>query len=187
MASIASKVKMQYDTRSVRKFEAYFHQPQKKRGRPKKKKHKRGRPTKKARDDANSPAAKQQMMSQAEPGDVIDLTVKQRAKLDARLEGTLAKQQLQQSNKRINWDSPQFFERRKRYADSWSNENDLFKTGESFGAFCERMGIDRNVLSRYLRGKYKTDCVIARGRKTLLPYHVMRHLIEGNYCLRHVC
>ena len=127
------------------------------------------------------------MMSQSEPGDVIDLTVKQRAKLDARLEGTLAKQRLQ-SRKRINWDSPQYFELRKRYADSWTHENDLFKTGESFGAFCERMGIDRNVLSRYLRGKYKTDCVVARGRKTLLlPYHVMRHLIEGNSCLRHVC
>ena len=39
MASSASKAMLQYDAQSVRKFEAYFHQPpQKKRGRPKKKK-----------------------------------------------------------------------------------------------------------------------------------------------------
>ena len=120
-------------------------------------------------------------MSQSKSGDVIDLTVKQREKLDARLERALAKQKMPLRTKRINWDSPIYFERRKRYADSWSNQNDLFKKGESFFSFCERMGIDRNVLSRYLRGKYKTDRIVARGRKTLLPIHVMRHLIEGNF------
>ena len=176
---MASSEEMQYDACSVRKFQEYFLQPAKKRGRPKKKK--RGRPKKMSPEECAA-LEKQTMMQQQEPGEVIDLTVKQREQLDARLEGTIRDLHLPVKKKaHINWDSPKYFELRKRFADSWTDKNDLYKEGECFGKFVKRCGIDRNVLRRYMKGKYKSDREIARGRKTLLPVHVMRHLIEGLY------
>ena len=172
----SSEAMMQYDAGSVRKFEQYFVQPPKKRGRPKKKK--RGRPKKMSPQECDS-LEKQTMMTQDEPN-VIDLTFKELDELDARLEGTIRDMHLPVAKKnRINWDSPKYFELRKRFADSWTDKNDLFKEGESFTKYVKRCDIDRNVLKRYMKGKYITDREIARDRKTLLPVHVMRHLIEG--------
>ena len=110
----------------------------------------------------------------------IELTKKEKERLDARLEGTLAKRPRGPSM-RINWDLPQNFKLRRRLADSWTNKNDLYVAGDSFGAFCTKTAIDRNVLKRYLQGKYLKSNQLSsrRGRPTLLAESVMRHLCEG--------
>ena len=173
MVSSASD-ELQYDCKSIRKFENYFIKPKPKRGRPKKRK--RGRKPKKKAQSAN---AKQTMMS--EGSNEISLTGKQKELLDARLEGSLRKlARTSEKPTRINWDKGEHAVLRKRYADSWFKSTDLFKKGESFRQFCKRMGIDRTVLKRYLKGKYvDQEMDNRRGRKTALSSSVMRHLCEG--------
>ena len=168
---------LQYDDGSKEQFETYFIKP-KKRGRPKNKK-KRGRPKAKV----VKAEKKQAMMQQSESGHEgapIDLTAKQKDELDARLEGTVAKSR-RQKLQRINWDAPDYSELRQMIADSWVKKNNLYSQGESFGRFCHRMGIDRNVLKRYLNGKYVRPELrkVKRGRPSLLTESVMRHLCEG--------
>ena len=174
--------KLEYDVASKTKFETYFTKP-KKRGRPPPKK-RRGRPKKKV-----AVVQQRQSMMEQDSADqdgeeggqpVIDLTGKQMDELDARLEGTVAKCR-RTTAERINWDSPDYSILRDIIAKSWDKKNNLYSQGESFGRFCKRMGINRNVLQRYLEGKYKHPELRAkrRGRPSLLTESVMRHLCEG--------
>ena len=178
----AATEQLQYDCNSVRKFEDYFIKPKAKRGRPKKRK--RGRKPKKKKQPVNN--GKQTMMS--EGSNEISLTSKQKAELDARLEGSLRKlARTSEVAKRINWDKGEHAVLRKRYADSWFKSTDLFKKGESFRQFCKHMGIDRTVLKRYLKGKYiSQEMENRRGRKSALSTSVMRHLCEGKLTIVHV-
>lgn len=176
---------LRYDRNSIDRFEEYFATPPapRSRGRPKKKTHtkKRGRP---AKQKGPQTFQAQTMMTQVvgQP-EVIDLTAKDNDKLDARLEGALAKRSRTSLHKqRTNWDTPPNFALRKRIADSWTTKSDLYTLGDSFGGFCVKMGIHRNVLKRYMQGKYlknQSRVQISRGRPTLLKESVMRHLCEG--------
>ena len=171
---------MKYD---VRAFEDFFNRP-KKRGRPKKKK--RGRPKKKQK------ACK----SKKKQTQIIDLTAnngtdkhgnvkKGGIVLKARLEGVIATEANHDNSPaaRINWDTPENSARRKRFADSWTHQNDLYRPGDSFQNFCNRCAIHRNVLKRFLIGKYQVEEVgptkQGRGKPSLLSKTVMRHLCEG--------
>ena len=181
--SPASSYKLlQYDAQSKKAFADYFLKPQtkkRKRGRPKKRK--RGR-RKQVHVDLTKPQ-KQTMMDSA-GNEVIDLlTRKDKDDLDARLEGNLRKN-ARSNQKRINWDKGVHAEFRKQCADSWFKRNDLYKEGESFNRFCKRCGIDKGVLRRYMKSKYIKNCLTKkRGRPSLLPMSVMKHLCEGIYCL----
>ena len=162
-----------YDREDKERFYNYFLKPPAKRGRPKKKKRRGGRPRKKT----GKKEASQTMID----GNVDALTPKQKADLDARLEEAL-KQTKANTQKRINWDLPDNAKLRQRIADSWTNKNDLYEDGETFSKFCKRVGIDRNVLTRFLKRDPKKTRK-KRGRPSQLRESVMRHLCEGNICL----
>lgn len=161
-----------YDREDKERFYNYFLKPPAKRGRPKKKKRRGGRPRKKT----GKKEASQTMID-----GVDSLTPKQKADLDARLEEAL-KQTKTNTQKRINWDLPDNAKLRQRIADSWTNKNDLYEDGETFSKFCKRVGIDRNVLTRFLKRDPKKTRK-KRGRPSQLRESVMRHLCEGNICL----
>ena len=161
-----------YDREDKERFYNYFLKPPAKRGRPKKKKRRGGRPRKKT----GKKEASQTMID-----GVDSLTPKQKADLDARLEEAL-KQTKANTQKRINWDLPDNAKLRQRIADSWTNKNDLYEDGETFSKFCKRVGIDRNVLTRFLKRDPKKTRK-KRGRPSQLRESVMRHLCEGNICL----
>ena len=161
-----------YDREDKERFYNYFLKPPAKRGRPKKKKRRGGRPRKKT----GKKEASQTMID-----GVDSLTPKQKADLDARLEEAL-KQTKTNTQKRINWDLPDNAKLRQRIADSWTNKNDLYEDGETFSKFCKRVGIDRNVLTRFLKRDPK-KARKKRGRPSQLTESVMRHLCEGNICL----
>ena len=114
-------------------------------------------------------------------GNVDSLTPKQKADLDARLEEAL-KQTKPNTQKRINCDLPDNVKLRQHIADSWTNKNGLYEDGETFSKFCKRVGIDRNVLTRFLKRDPKKTRK-KRGRPSQLRESVMRHLCEGNICL----
>ena len=172
---------LRYGHQSVKGFERYFQIPPVKRGRgrPKgSKKKQRGRP-KVAHTEAEAAAPKQTMFDLTKENELIDLTVKQADALDARLEGTLAKDERSKA-KRINWDEAPHSQLRQRLANAWTKKNDVYSTGDSFGRFCIKVNIDRNVLHRFLNGKYKDNVQAkSRGRPSLLSKSVMRHLCEG--------
>ena len=175
---MASSSLLTYDKASVQRFEKYFTKPPRKRGRPRKKKGKVGRPRGKKATSKHC----QTMVSMDDQ--CIDLTVKSNSTLDARLEGVCAKQLLLNQEggiARINWDQPQRDDLRLRIADSWYLKCDLYQKGESFNKFCIRLAIDRNVLRRFLTGKYSSiqKQLKARGRPALLSKSVMKHLCEG--------
>ena len=167
------------------RFEKYFETPPVKRGRgrPKgvKKKKTSGRP-KIICIDCEGPSTPKQTMLSRTPSKTIDLTVKQAEELDARLEGSVEKKKREQTH-RINWDDAKHAPLRKRIADSWMQKNDLYCAGDSFGRFYIKMHIHRNVLKRYLDGKYLGDKVKSRGRPSLLCKNVMQHLCEGAFNL----
>ena len=169
MASVSNV--LMYDAHSKQKFVNYFIRPPLKRGRPKKKS-RGGRPKKKKK-------VKQKNQTMVSRENFVDMTTKVDPHLDARIEGQVAKMK-QTVTKRINWDLPANAKLRARIADSWKSKKDLYNKGESFGRFCIRMNIDRNVLKRFLQasstGKKSQQ---GRGRPPLLPPHVMRHLCEG--------
>ena len=189
---------LRYGSKSVQRFETYFTPPKKKRGRPKKKK--RGAKKKTAKRLRTS--EKQIMLGQTDDN-TVDLTnAKELDDLDARLEGVVAKDR-RSTGSRINWDKEPNASLRIRIADSWTKKNDLHEEGESFNRFCNRMGIHRNVLTRFLEGKYfcilyiimndgdylnMTICFAgkykgakakSRGRPSLLSESVMRHMCES--------
>ena len=179
---MSSRRKLHYGASSKASFENYFAKPAK-RGRPKKKK-KRGRPKKKAK-------SKQQKIAIDLTGNSppADITARSGEALQARLAGELLREtSLRSRRTRTNWDTPANAARRKRYADSWTSKNDLYREGESFQRFCDRLAIDRNVLRRYINTKYAAPATTAtdratprrgRGRPSLLSESVMRHLCEG--------
>lgn len=176
---MSSKKKMQYDAASVESFQNFFHKP-KKRGRPKKKK--RGRPKSKKKKTSKA-KAKQIPIVDLTGKTLVDLSVASATALKARLAGVMLND-AKTTHRRVNWDVKENFERRQRYADSWTKKIDLFRAGESFQNFCDRCGIDRNVLRRYIAGKYSQQVVgmtkpRGRGKPSLLPESVMRHLCEG--------
>ena len=143
--------------RSVAAFEAYF-APPKKRGRPSKKRRKR-KTAKKAKEAATT--------NDTSVGKMVH----------NKLEGHVAKK-VRQKSKRTNWDVGAAKELRERLAQSWTARNDLYNEGETFAAFCERNGINRHVLKRFLdRPEDKQPG--SRGRPTLLSNSVMRHLCES--------
>lgn len=145
---------MQYDSNSIKRFQDYFVPPKPKAGRRRKKK--RGRPKR-----AATPVQKKQcMINLADEDDTIDLTQtpKDRDQLDARLEGVVNRSK-RSPDERINWDVEPYFSIRKNIADSWVNKNNLYTYGDSFNKFCIKMGIDRNVLKRYMCGKWRVHYV----------------------------
>ena len=179
MASSSSKPQLQYDAHSKSKFVNYFTKPKAKRGRPKKRK-RRGRPKKEV-VDLTQPT--QTMMNSTDNNVLDKLTPKDADDLDARLEGSIRKAR-RTTQKRINWDVGEHAIFRKRCADSWFRCNDLYEQGESFHRFCNRVAIDRNVLRRYMKGKYVENSLRQRrGRPSLLPVSVMRHLCEGLFVM----
>ena len=122
------------------------------------------------------------MVNIDEKSEVIDLTCKQSATLQAELEGAVAKANRNKCQ-RINWDTPENSALRQRIADSWTSKNDLYVDNTwSYGKFCLSTGIDRNVLLRHLTKQKAKAPTKQRGRKALLSESVMRHIIEG-YCL----
>ena len=180
---------LQYDARSVAKFKRYFKKPVAKRGRPKKRK--RGRPKKKSQCKNASPKKQCMLDNPTNASSVIDLTTKKQEQLDARLEGDVALIKLAKCGvyKHINWDTPRNKVYRNRIAKSWTTRTDIYREGDSFKRFCTRTVIDRGVLSRFLKNKYKQNVPEKkRGRRTLLPMSVMRHICEGAFmcmmCLR---
>lgn len=168
--------------KKVTTIDEYFPKP-KKRGRPAKRKSKRGRPKKATAKKTDRKQTR--MVQNADEPDIVDLTVKAKSGLDARLEGIIAKANMQKGTPagrfaRINWDDDVHMPLRKRIADSWVNKNDLYKDEkESFRKFAVRNGIDRNVLRRFLDVKPKTKKK-TRGRPTHIERNVMRHLCEGS-------
>ena len=187
---------LRYGVSSKKRFKTYFSPApvKRSRGRPKgSSKRSRGRP--KTAPVKEEPVTKRQAMIDMTKDDdaapVIDLTVKQAEELDARLEKTLSKTNM--TRERVNWDVAPFCSRRKRFADSWTNKNDLYCKGDSFGKFCIKTNIDRNVLRRYLAGKYKKEQESGqaskdqRGRPSFLTASVMRHLCEGWYLFCYAC
>ena len=175
-----------YDSSSVRAFLDYFHKPRRKRGRPKKKK--------KARAIVNlcTPPKKQKQSfvtnkkNVCNVADAVDLTVKQKEGLVATLEGAVAGVHKINNLTRVNWDTEENAKYRERVASSWLAKNDLYSNPKwSMRRYCVSTGIDRNVLNRYLQQKRgieqhagHTKCSL-RGRPTLLPENVMRHICEG--------
>ena len=168
---------LQYNDAEKQNFKQYFLQPQKK-GRPKKRK--RGRPKKKKAIDLTNCAPSSK--------DTVDLTQHGKAVLGAHLEGAIETERREET-KRVNWDDKEHAALRKRYAASWLNKNDMYRRGESYNLFCKRCAIPRSVLSRFmLLQKIGAQAPAAcskpvtkrgRGRPSLLPKDVMRHICEG--------
>ena len=93
-----------YDVEDKKRFREYFIQPPAKRGRPKKNGN-RGRPPKKSKQPSQSMMV-HDLTTDGDDGSV-DLVAKDKADLDARLEGMLARAKREQSKqKRTNWDTP---------------------------------------------------------------------------------
>ena len=188
----ASK-ELKYGEQDKPSFKAYFLKPKKKAGRPKKRK--RGRPAKKAKKK-NADNAKQRTLQT--DANTVDLTKHGSAVLGAHLEGSIEAEKREQKF-RINWDDKDHAPLRKRYADSWMNRNDLFREGESYAMFCKRCAINRNVLSHYMLlqkigagvekagTKKPVSMKKSRGRPSLLPKNIMRHICEGTFlfCSEH--
>lgn len=149
------------------RFIGYFGKPKRQRGRPKKRKRKRGRPNYlKTKRERNNEAQRVQNGKD-----------KEKARLQSTFEGVIA-QGRGRVKSRINWDTPGRIQLRERIADSWNNKDDMYRAGECFTKFCKRVGIDVNSLRRFL--KIKDNYIPKkRGRKTLLPENVMRHICEG--------
>ena len=113
----------------------------------------------------------------------IDLTVENvrtTAKKDAHMEGLVAMNSRKKS-RRTNWDKPENAALRTKLAESWLGKKELYRAGETFCRFCERNGIDRNVLSRFIARKNTGVAPKKRGRPTKLSEDVIRHLCEGWY------
>lgn len=144
------------------RFIKYFQQPKRKRGRPQKQKRKRG---KRAR------AAKNKLANEA------SAKTKEKAVLVANLEGALTMAS-RRVRSRINWDTAGRSELRERIAKSWKTKTDMCRDGESFARFCIRVGIHQGSLRRFMKAEGKYVCK-KRGRPTLLPQSVMRHICEG--------
>ena len=176
----STHTQLEYGHKSKSAFKQFFDTPplKRRRGRPKgATKTKLGRPQVTA--PTNTPS--QTMIDLSKESDTIDLTKKHKAELDARIEGDWATAG-RTKRQRINWDVAPNSALRLRIADSWSGKKDLYKDGQSFGRFCKTMGIDRNVLKRFLSGKYLQNLAATnkpRGRPSLLNKNVMRHLCEG--------
>ena len=156
---------LRYNEDEKERFKQFFTPalpPPKKRGRPKKKK--RLRRTKKKKNDGSTKETAIEIANE-------DAT--------ARLEGAVAAAQLKPKRTRINWENPVFRARRERIANAWVLQNDIYEEGDTFRRFCERAAINEGVLRRYLIRKKDGIAAKKRGRKTLLPESVMRHICEG--------
>ena len=114
---------------------------------------------------------------------VIDLTKRKKRKLDVELMGVIQAEK-KKRGERVNWDKAENAKLRERIYQSWQGKNDMYHAGESYTLFCKRCCINRNVLSRYIKRKedeekYGKRTVRSRGKPSLLPKSVMRHLCEG--------
>ena len=114
---------------------------------------------------------------------LVDLTRKAKAQLEATLEGCIESEK-NKSKTRINWDLPENAARRQKIANSWTCKNDLYRAGDSYHRFCNRCDISRTVLTRFLEkqeyeAKHGKQEKRGRGKPTLLPESVMRHVCEG--------
>ena len=113
---------------------------------------------------------------------MVDLTKKDEAEaLSAKIDGHVATFERNKKLTRTNWDTPENSALRERLANSWENRNDLFTEGESFGRFCIRNAIDRNVLLRFMQRRKAKMPPQKRGRPTLLSLNVMEHLCERKF------
>lgn len=168
-----------YDREEKKRFRDFFSKPPAKRGRPKKKKNSGvGRPKKKATQPSQTMMVHDLTKDGAES---VDLVTKEKADLDARLEGFVAREKREQSKqKRTNWDKPANAAMRERIARSWVHKNDLYNKGESFQKFYRRCGISRAVLIRFLSKPKDCDQQSkSRGRPSFLSKDQMRHVCEG--------
>ena len=102
---------------------------------------------------------------------------RQKLLLQATLEGAVRAER-SKVKRRINWDTEARSELRERIAKSWVEKNDMFRGGEAFSKFCERVGINVCTLRRYLKVRGDEYVAKKRGRKSLLTESVMRHICE---------
>ena len=149
-------------------FAAYFQQPDKKR--------KRGRPKKRKRKKKCTNSACAKSGAEIERGE----KKKARRRLFAKCQAVVNADK-QRDRCRINWDVEPHKSHRDKLAQSWLHKNDLYEEGESFGMFCKRQAIDRNVLKRYLQKTEAGTASTRRGRPTFLSESVMRHICESTF------
>ena len=162
MSQLSPSLSCKYSPQDRQAFQDYFTPPSpKKRG--------RGRPAKKKslRKRARRRLAPVQQKSSFD------------RKMESQVAGSIAVGRRQKQH-RTNWDKAGNKELRERMAASWTNKNGMYKQGDSFQSFCDRVGIHTNSLRTYLK-KLKAGNVEPkkRGRKALLSESVMRHLCEG--------
>ena len=166
-----------YNAKDKEHFMQYFipkKAQKKKRGRPKKRKSNNTKPKK------NTSKTKKQQDARASQTLLLNAS-QTLLNVNAKLEG-VARQERRVVTTRVNWDLPGNKEERERMTTSWLNKNDLYRKGDSFRRFCVRCGIHESVLRRYLKRLRNEEPPKKRGRKTLLPESVMRHICEGVYC-----
>ena len=170
-----------YTKTDRKRFADYFDQPERKVGRPRKKKR---RYRKKNKEKAKAKKTKQKKTLERK-----ESKARKRLKfLDDKLAGEAAKLELNK-RQRVNWDIEPNFSHRDRCVTSWMCQCDLWRVGEKFARFAERVGIDRGVLTRYMEklkrqseqsgSNNKKPKGNKRGRKPMLPVSVMHHLCEG--------
>lgn len=167
-----------YSKTDRKRFADYFDQPERKVGRPRKKKR---RYRKKNKEKAKAKKTKQEKALERKESKAR----KRLNFLDDKLAGEAAKLERNKLN-RTNWDIEPNFSYRDRCVTSWMCRCDLWRVGEKFARFAERVGIDRGVLTRYMEKLKKQSASNKkkprgkkRGRKPMLPVSVMHHLCEG--------
>ena len=159
---------LRYNTSEKKKFHDFFEHsngaPTRRAGRPKKKK--RGRPQKKQAVEAAAPPAVSRK--------------KFKAVLTKNMLGTMTMAR-RSMPKRVNWNQPGHREYRERIAKSWRTQSDLYREGEIFTSFCDRVGIHWNTLRRFLKvtENNKAPVYKKRGRKPMLSQETMEHICEG--------
>ena len=171
MMTAPSEMKMlAYSNQDRTRFKKYFCEQERKK--------KRGRPRKRKRKQKKTKTSTSTIKTV--PKRSAKKKKKARRRLFAKL-NAVAEKAKREDLCRINWDIEPHKSHRERVAQSWLEKNDLYKEGESFGFFCKKHVIDRNVLRRYLESKETGKKSNKRGRPTHLSESVMRHVCEGQF------
>ena len=146
---------------------------------------KRGRPRKKSKLAKNKLKRKRRRLKKQRKkcAKVLANIVEKQQTLKAvgvELAGLEAQAETKQAPlKRINWDLPENAKRRTLLADAWEDKTEpYYQAGDSFTKFCKSNGIDRGVLSRFIKRRKDEQPPKKRGRPSLLSEDVWRHLCE---------
>ena len=180
-------VELKYSESERKRFVEFF-KPKRKVGRPKKKRRKYNKCKKKKKEKQKQNGAKTYSALVMTPNPNFRKNVRRRLLFEDEWEGQVAAEAhkpREHRAKRINWDKEPSFGYRDMLATSWMTKTDLWRAGESFSKFCVRTGIDRKVLSNYIK-KIQAGVDVQkkgkkRGRKPTLTPSVMHHLCEGIY------